>query len=115
MDIQISTQQIELPDHGSRNLRRNLVQRFAQLATGISRLRVVLKDINGPRGGRDKVCILHARLSGGGELVVRERSEHLRQAIDRCARRCKSLIDREFKRRRIRHRRRVRIGESLPA
>jgi hypothetical protein len=73
---------------------------------------VTLKDINGPRGGRDKVCMLRAELADGGQIVVIDRSSKMRHAIFGCLRRSKSLIAREVKRRRMQHRRRRGLGHA---
>ena len=107
MDIQLRTQEIEIPRNGVRDLSRRLAYRFSGVAFRISRLHVSLKDLNGPRGGLDKECVLRAELIEGGEILVRDRSRHLRRAIDRCARRLKHALGRETRRRktRVRHRR----------
>ena len=104
MDIQLRTQEIEIPRNGVRDLSRRLSDRFSGMAFRIARLHVTLKDVNGPRGGLDKVCILRAELTGGGEILVRDRSSHLRRAIDRCARRLKHAVGRETRRRKSRTR-----------
>ncbi len=42
-------------------------ERFPKLATS---LQVRLFDVNGPRGGADKGCLVHARVGRGGRVVV---------------------------------------------
>jgi putative sigma-54 modulation protein len=116
VDIQLRTQEIEIPRNGVRDLSRRLADRFSGMAFRIARLHVTLKDVNGPRGGLDKVCILRAELAGGGEILVRDRSSHLRRAIDRCARRLKHAVGRETRRRksRMRHGRFLGVPADLP-
>ena len=115
MEIQLRTQEIEIPRNGVRDLSRRLARRFSGVTFRISRLHVTLKDINGPRGGRDKECILRAELAGGGEVLVRDRSNHLRRAIDRCARRLKHAVGRETRRRKTRLRQRQILGATAGA
>jgi ribosome-associated translation inhibitor RaiA len=44
------------------------LDRFKHL---IRAVRVTLRDVNGPKGGKDKRCLVQLDLSGGG-LIVRE-------------------------------------------
>jgi len=106
MDILLRTQEVSLPDNGSGVLARRLDQMLARAAARIKRLHVTLKDINGPRGGRDKVCTLRAELSDGGQIIVSDRSADLGRAIARSARRLKASFGREIARRRVRRRQR---------
>jgi len=48
--------------------------RFAldRLARRVRSVRVLLEDVNGPRGGDDVRCLVLARISGGGHVVVQE-------------------------------------------
>ncbi|MGD8978209.1 MAG: hypothetical protein PVG91_11440 [Gammaproteobacteria bacterium] len=115
MNIHLRTQQITLPDGGGEQIRLRLGEAFSRLASRISHLHVTLKDVNGPRGGRDKVCILRAELAGGGEVLVSERNEHMRRALDRCARRFKEAIQRRIKRGHPRMGQRERWAEALQA
>ena len=115
MDVQLRTQEIELPRNGFRELSRRLARKFSGMSFRIARLHVTLKDVNGPRGGRDKVCILRAELTEGGEILVRDRSSHLRRAIDRCARRMKHALGREARRRKVRARGRLTLAAPADA
>ena len=100
MQVSLHAQGVALP----RNSRRALVRRISlvleRFAHGVARLHVSLKDVNGPRGGRDKVCILRAELASGGAVVVIDRSEKMRRAITRCLRRARLVITRESRKRR---------------
>ena len=46
-------------------------------AAGSRSLTVQLSDVNGPRGGVDKACLITAVLPGVGEIAVGERAETL--------------------------------------
>jgi putative sigma-54 modulation protein len=76
---------------------RDYVERRLTLATDrfrgrITSLTVQLSDVNGPRGGVDKACLITAVLPGVGEIAVGERAETLTTATDRAAHRLKSRI-----------------------
>jgi putative sigma-54 modulation protein len=76
---------------------RDYVERRLSLATDrfrnrIATVKVQLSDVNGPRGGVDKVCLITAFLPGVGEIAVGEKAETLTSATDRAAGRLKSRI-----------------------
>ncbi len=76
---------------------RDYVERRLNRATDrfrnrIASVNVQLSDVNGPRGGVDKVCLITAVLPGVGELAVGEKAETLTSATDRAAGRLKSRI-----------------------
>ena len=48
----------------------------------VSRIAVRLSDLNGPRGGRDKACLVSIIMPGHPEIVVRDVKEDMYAAID---------------------------------
>jgi len=103
MRVFIDSQHIELP---SRTTVEHHVQRvLTRFANRLERVALTLRDDNGPRGGRDKVCTLRADLRGGGQIIVVDRSSNLKRAIARSLRRARSLVAREFARKRRNQRR----------
>jgi hypothetical protein len=46
-------------------------------------------DLNGPKGGVDKLCQITVRAHGVGELAIRETGTTLNAALNRAARRLK--------------------------
>ena len=57
--------------------------RFAsdRFADQLGDVTVVLRDLNGPRGGVDKECVIRVESPRVGRLVVEERSEGVMSAI----------------------------------
>ena len=110
MDIRLQTQHVTLPRRALSRIRDRVRSGLDRMTERVARLQVTLKDINGPRGGRDKVCILRAELVDGGQVVVIDRAANLRRAIARCLQRSKRVIDREVKRR---HRERRRSERQM--
>ena len=100
MKIQIETQDIVIPTHSLPTLRKRVLRAMAQVSEHVNCLHLSLRDINGAKGGRDKVCTVRATLMQGGEVLVVDRSARLPKAIFRGLRRSKHLIRRELKRRR---------------
>lgn len=57
---------------------------------------VVLRDVNGPRGGVDKLCRITARFRRGGSVAVEEKSANFIAAIRAATKRLRSLLTRRI-------------------
>ena len=104
MEIQIETQNVEIPPHSNKRLNSLIRQAMDQAGLQIARLHLSLRDVNGSKGGRDKVCTVRAKLVTGGEVVVVDRGTKMRESLFRALRRSRSVIRRELVRRRQRAR-----------
>jgi ribosome-associated translation inhibitor RaiA len=82
--------------HAERRL-RFAVGRFA---SRVEKLTVRVDDVNGPRGGVDKECVIVASLVPSGGVKVEERDLDLYQAVDRATDRLGRSVAREVQRRR---------------
>jgi hypothetical protein len=112
MDIQIETQNVEIPPNSSRILRKRVRKAMDHAGLQISRLHLTLRDSNGRKGGRDKICTVRATLATGGEIVVVDRSHKLREGLFRALRRSRGVIRRELIRRRQKARRALGIAQA---
>jgi ribosome hibernation promoting factor len=66
----------------------------------IGRISVCLSDLNGPRGGVDKLCQMTADVRGIGTVLITETGSDLAEAIGNAARRLGLRIGRSIERRR---------------
>ena len=66
----------------------------------ITRLTVRLSDINGPRGGADKRCLIEVRLKAAPALVIEDTEADLYIAIDRATERAGRTLERRLARQR---------------
>ncbi len=105
MDIQIETQNVAIPRRTGARLRKRIRRVMDHAGLQITRLHLSMRDVNGRKGGRDKVCTVRATLATGGEVVVVDRSSTVRKGLFRALRRSRGLIRRELVRRRQRERR----------
>lgn len=105
MDIQIETQNVEIPPHSSKRLNSLIRQAMDKAGLQISRLHLSLRDVHGKKGGRDKICTVRATLVSGGEVVVVDRGTKMRESLFRALRRSRSVIRRELVKRRQQARR----------
>ncbi len=106
MDLQIETQDVDLPPHSLESLRSRVQRAMGRVGDNVSRLHLSLRDENSSKGGRDKICVVRATLNTGGEILVVDRSRRLPRALFRGLRRSKVLVRRELKKRRQRARQR---------
>ncbi|HSE01395.1 MAG TPA: HPF/RaiA family ribosome-associated protein [Burkholderiales bacterium] len=85
-------------------VRRKLGMKLGKFARAIERVSVRIKDVNGPRGGIDKLCRIKVVLSGLPSVVVEQQHASLQAAVDRALRRTESAVRRSVQRRRTRAR-----------
>jgi len=69
------------------------LERFAQR---ITRVEVHLSDENSQKGGRDKRCVIEARLEGMQPVVVTDQAENTEQAVNGAADKLERLLDHEL-------------------
>ena len=81
-------------DHTDSKLRLTLGIYFDK----IQRADVYLGDINGPKGGEDKMCKIKITAFRQSPIVVHETHENLREAINACLHRVKRTLGRRFER-----------------
>ena len=97
MQVFLETSDVVIPRNEGQALSLRFRDAFARLAGRIHGLHVSFRDVNGPRGGRDKLCVIRVELAKGGQVIVRERSASLGRAISRSIRRARVLVAHELK------------------
>ncbi len=87
MNVQIISQEFSLTASLRDRLERRLHFAFSHARSKIVRIVVRLRDLNGARGGRDKVCQVSVTIPGQPEVVIREVQEDMYYAIDSAVKR----------------------------
>lgn len=87
-----------LQDHIERRLRFAL----ARFRNRIAKVFVFLQDLNGPRGGVDKVCRILVKTRGSGVVVAAVIDSAWEAAVDRATTRIGHSVARQFDRQRFR-------------
>jgi ribosome-associated translation inhibitor RaiA len=64
----------------------------------ITRVKVRLADINGPRGGVDKRCQIELAVAGHSNILIEDTEADLYFAIDRACERCMRTLARRLER-----------------
>lgn len=73
---------------------------FRRHAASAPRATVQLSDLNGPRGGIDKECVLEINTAGTGPLVIRAVADNWHAALNRALARASLLLKKLMRRNR---------------
>jgi ribosomal subunit interface protein len=95
MRMEILARGIVMTDAIRQHAQKRLRAALGRYAHAVAATQVRLADVNGPRGGVDKHCLIEVQGPGLAATIVRERDADLYVAIDRAAHR----IDRAVARR----------------
>jgi ribosome-associated translation inhibitor RaiA len=85
MQIALQADGFSLTDALEKHVQDRLRFTFSRVAGRVRRILVTLSDINGPRGGVDKRCLIEVRLDGLSTVVIQDIQTDLYIAIDRAA------------------------------
>jgi hypothetical protein len=85
-------------------LRRKLGMKLGKFARAIERVSVRVRDVNGPRGGIDKLCAVKVTLIRLPSVVVEHKHASLQGAMDGALRRVEVAVRRGVQRRTTRAR-----------
>jgi len=94
MKIQVAAQGFAEGDRLRAHAARRLHFALDRFADRVTRARVRLVDMNGPRGGDDIQCLIQVSGTGIGTLVVTTVAADPHTAIDRSAKRIQRLVAR---------------------
>lgn len=75
-------------------LEHRLRTAFSPVRSRVGEIDVRLRDLNGPRGGRDMQCQLAVMMPGKPAVVIREVQENMYNAIDRAVKRAAYRVSR---------------------
>lgn len=85
MLIEIHCRDFVLTDALQEHVLKRLGFTLSRASSHVRRVDVTLADLNGPRGGIDKRCLVQIRLDGQQPVVVQDIQSDLYSAIDRAA------------------------------
>jgi len=100
MQIAIHTQGFTLTPGLREHVEKRLAYALSNGDDSILRITVRLSDVNGPRGGDDKRCLIEARLKHAPAVVIEDVEADLYVAIDRAAERAGRTLARRLARQR---------------
>jgi ribosome-associated translation inhibitor RaiA len=100
MKTTIKARGLELTEEVKKFIGRRVQFAVDRFAPRLRAVRVNLLDVNGPRGGTDKLCQFNAEIAGVGNIMVEEMSPDVPSAVALCARRLRHAIGQKIQRRR---------------
>ena len=99
MKVQFASKGLVAADGMRARAVRRLHFALDRFADRVTRVRVRLADVNGPRGGLDIQCLIQVWVAGVGVLMVKVTAADADTAIDRGAGRIHRLVARQLDRR----------------
>ena len=115
MQIAIQTNGFELTEGLRAHVERRIRFAFDWANFLVGKVAVRLSDLNGPRGGEDKRCVIQLAVAGASDVVIEDTQSDLYVAIDRAADRAGRSLARRVERQRTRRNgtsRRARLASS---
>lgn len=84
---------VKLSDALSQFVRSKLVKVERRFGNRLTRIEIYLKDVNGPKGGNDKLCTIEARAAGIRPLAVESQTPDFYDSIQSAADKLDSKLD----------------------
>ncbi|MFH2124483.1 MAG: HPF/RaiA family ribosome-associated protein [Pseudomonadota bacterium] len=100
MKIDVTMQQIFLNNAMYSQVVRRVRFALSRFGTYLQIVKVRITDINGPKGGMDKRCVVYAKLASSGDVVVQGEGENIFSALSDSLSRAGRSINRSLERRR---------------
>jgi hypothetical protein len=108
MEIVIRVRDTDWNEDLRRKLERSIEFAMDRHKSRIDRISVYLSDLNGPRGGVDKLCQITADIRGARPVLILEKGDDLEAVVNRAARRLSHRVGRRLHRLRAPYRREYR-------
>ncbi len=102
MHVTISGRKLRLDDETRDHVERRLDFALGRFDRRIMGITVRLADVNGPRGGVDKLCRIDLKMRPTGALMIEERGADVFAAVDTAVRRLGHALRRELERKKNR-------------
>ena len=96
MQIDIQARGFSLTEALDNRVHNRLGFTFLHASSRVNRVRVRLSDLNGPRGGVDKCCLVEVRLEGLPVVIVEDVQSNMYTAIDRAVGRAVRTVKRRL-------------------
>src|SRR5690242_4502715 len=100
MTISVRTRDIDPGEEMQKRIKRRVENAVDRLKNRIDRISVLLSDVNGPRGGVDKLCQMTADVRGVGTVLITATGSDLFEAVGNAAERLGYRIHTNVERRR---------------
>ncbi len=96
--IDIQAQNFTLTDAIKSHIEHKLEAMIHHFGDRIINVHVHLSDVNGPKGGDDKHCLVHVELQKLPTVITEDSEENLYAAIDNCCHRAERAVRKTLER-----------------
>lgn len=96
MNIRIQSRDFLLTDALEGQIRDKLQLILSRYGHRIRKTEVTLSDVNGPKGGADKRCLMKFRINHLKTIVAQETTEDMYLSINNCVHRVRRTLERQF-------------------
>jgi putative sigma-54 modulation protein len=103
MNIQVRFKGFPTSDGLAEHITRKIHQHLARFGHRVTSVDARLSDINGPRGGRDKRCLLLVHVTGAPLIQVEELHDDFYTGVDHALARVAQTVGRTIARAREHH------------
>ena len=111
MRIEIQATNFRLKPKARSFLLKRLNYAFRRTSDFVQLISMRLSDVNGPRGGVDKSCLVRIRMPGQSDVVVENTETNLNLAVHSAIRRARRSVLRQMKKQRNHNRWRLKRGD----
>ena len=112
MNIKIQSRDFQLTEALHMQISAKLQLILSRYGHKIRKTEVILSDVNGPRGGVDKCCVMKFRINHLKTIVVKDTTSDMYESISNCALRVRRTLERQFGRDRITQRKIIPVLEG---
>lgn len=112
MKIEIRGDNVNVPAHTREAIEKRGRFALGRISAEVADVRIVVRDVNGPRGGEDIQCSVGIRMRGGAEVHSEAADAMVQRAAETALHRAARAAHRILARRR--HARRPAIRTDLP-
>ena len=108
MKFSIKSHHVKLDEKTNDTMKRRLRFALGRFGDSINEVTVRLADLNGPKGGVDKECLIVVKLRKGGDVIVQGSGKDYTATLNYCADRIGRAVERELSKNRKAPIRRIR-------
>ena len=95
MKIDIQAKQLKLGQTFKQNVKVKIRRLFQHNSSTVNRIDVNVSDINGPKGGEDKVCKVNISVGGGKNILVSARAASAYKAVSQAIKKANTTLSRQ--------------------
>jgi putative sigma-54 modulation protein len=114
MNIQVNFRNIKKSNAAIKRISGRLSLAFARTQDAIQSVSIMVSDVNGPKGGVDKLCRILIKSAQLPDIVITENQTRISTAIDRCIARARQSLSRKLKRNKQSLQQRMKLQHLLP-